>query len=63
MLELAGVRDRIVPIGVSRAMAAYYGPAMTYREYPGNAHWLLGEPHFEERIAEALSWLKPIAPP
>jgi pimeloyl-ACP methyl ester carboxylesterase len=63
MLELAGVRDRIVPIGVSRAMAAYYGPAMTYREYPENAHWLLGEPHFEERIAEALSWLKPIAPP
>jgi pimeloyl-ACP methyl ester carboxylesterase len=57
LLALAGGRDRIVPIDVSRSMSKYYGNAMTFREYPDRAHWLLGEPQFESRIEEALTWL------
>ena len=58
MLALAGSEDRIIPRGVSRSMAAYYGSKLSYREFPGRAHWLLAEPGFEERMAEVIRWLE-----
>jgi pimeloyl-ACP methyl ester carboxylesterase len=57
MLALAGSDDHITPRGVSRSMAAYYGDRLTFREIAGRAHWLIGEPGFEQRIAEILHWL------
>lgn len=57
MLLLAGLRDRMVPPGVSRAMARLYGDKLSYREFADHAHWLLGEPGYRERISEVLGWL------
>lgn len=56
MLALAGVRDRMIPIAVSRAMARHYAGQIDYREYDA-AHWLLEEPGYAERIREVLGWL------
>jgi hypothetical protein len=58
MLALSGARDRIVPVGASRGMAAWYGKQIDYREYPEHAHWMLGEPGWQARVAEALAWLE-----
>lgn len=57
MLLLAGRYDRMIPVGVSRSIARYYGTKLTYRELPQNAHWLLGEAGYVERINEVLRWL------
>jgi len=57
MLALAGMRDRMIPLAVSRAMARFYGAKLSYREYRDNAHWLLGELGYRDRIAEVLLWL------
>ncbi len=57
MLFVAGELDRIVPVGTSRATAAWYGAQATYREYPDHAHWLLGEPGFEVAVKDVLAWL------
>ncbi len=60
LLSLAGARDRIVPAGVSRSMAAWYGQRIDYREYPEHGHWMLGEPGWQSRVAEILAWLEPV---
>lgn len=57
LLSLAGSDDRIVPAGVCRANARRYGPRCEYREYPGYAHWLLGEPGWERLADDCLRWL------
>jgi len=59
MLALAGGRDHIIPIGVSHAMARWYGPGrMDFREYPQHAHWMLAEPGWDQRVNEVLDWLQ-----
>ncbi|MEY4509583.1 MAG: hypothetical protein RLZZ450_1705 [Pseudomonadota bacterium] len=57
MLALAGGRDHMIPIGVSRAMSRFYGSKLRYREQPECGHWLIGEAGYPERIAEIHSWL------
>lgn len=57
MFALAAVRDRMIPIGVSRAMSRLYGARLDYREVPERGHWMIGEAGFQERIAEVLAWL------
>ena len=61
MLLLAGVQDRIVPIGASRATARWYGPLAASREYPQHAHWPLAEPGYESVVADVLAWLDGLA--
>ncbi|MGC8763604.1 MAG: alpha/beta hydrolase [Acidobacteriota bacterium] len=56
LLVVAGGRDRITPEAVVRKVAAKYGAA--YRVFPGMAHWVIGEPGWEEVAAFALSWLE-----
>jgi pimeloyl-ACP methyl ester carboxylesterase len=58
MLALSGARDRLVPVGASRRMSAWYGERLDYREYPEHAHWMLGEPGWQARAAETLAWLE-----
>ena len=57
LLAIAGQQDRIIPIAVSRRMADWYGEQLTYWEYPQHAHWLLGEPGWEEVVERLLKWL------
>ena len=61
LLAIAGARDHIVPVGVSRALARLYGKRLDYREYPAHAHWpLAAEPGWEERADEVADWLQAI---
>jgi len=62
MLSLVGIKDRIVPYAVGRALARHYlrgNPErdITYKEYTQHAHWLLGEPGWELVADDALDWI------
>ncbi|MES2759893.1 MAG: alpha/beta hydrolase [Pseudomonadota bacterium] len=62
LLALSGVRDRIVPIGASRRMSAWYGKRIDFREYAGHAHWILSEQDWTARADEVLEWLDQAVP-
>jgi pimeloyl-ACP methyl ester carboxylesterase len=56
VLVVAGGQDRITPAATARRVAAKYRG--DYREFPENAHYVLGEPGWEA-IADCVSgWLK-----
>lgn len=57
-LVLAGAQDRVTPASVVCKVARRYGDAVTYREYENHAHWLLGEPGWEEVAEGALAWIQ-----
>ncbi len=57
MMGLAGGKDRIIPVSVSRAMARWYGARLDYREYPANGHWLLGESNWKQCAHEVAEWI------
>ncbi|MFC1912553.1 alpha/beta hydrolase [Chloroflexota bacterium] len=57
VLIIAGTQDRITPASVVRKIAAKYSAVSTYREFADHAHWVVGEPGWQE-IAEYVSdWL------
>ena len=57
VLIIAGAQDRITPVSVVRKIAAKYRAVSTYREFANHAHWVVGEPDWQE-IAECVSgWL------
>jgi pimeloyl-ACP methyl ester carboxylesterase len=58
VLALAGVRDRIIPIAVSRRLARLDGPKAAYLEFKQHAHWMLEEPGADERAHDVLGWLR-----
>ncbi len=58
MLALAGLQDRIVPPGVSRALARLYGERLDYREHAQHGHWpLAAEQGWQQRADEVADWL------
>lgn len=58
VLVVSGAEDRITPASVVRKVADKYKTVSTYREFENHAHWVIGEPGWEE-IAEFVSdWLK-----
>ena len=57
VLVVAGGQDRITPASVVRKVAAKYRTVSTYKEFPNHAHWVIGEPRWQE-VAEYVSdWL------
>jgi alpha-beta hydrolase superfamily lysophospholipase len=57
VLIVAGEEDRIHPISVTRKIAEKYKAVATYKELSGHAHWVIGEPGWQE-IAEYIeAWL------
>ena len=62
ILALAGDSDRIIPVGVSRRVAAWYGPRMDYREFAGHGHWLLGEAGWQQRVEAVRQWIDTLTP-
>lgn len=57
VLVIAGAQDRITPASVVRKVAAKYRAVSTYKEFANHAHWVVGEPSWQE-IAEYISdWL------
>ena len=50
-------RDRLTPPGVVRRTARRFGHVASHREYPGQGHWVPGQPGWQEVAADALDWL------
>jgi pimeloyl-ACP methyl ester carboxylesterase len=58
VLVIAGAQDRITPPSVVRKVADKYRGVSTYKEFANHAHWVVGEPGWQEIAEYILSWLK-----
>ncbi|MCJ7784404.1 MAG: alpha/beta hydrolase [Desulfobacterales bacterium] len=60
VLIVAGEKDRITPASVTRKIAEKYKGVATYKELSGHAHWVIGEPGWQQ-IAEYIEeWLRQV---
>ncbi len=57
MLVVAGREDRIVPASVVRQVANKYASVATYKEFDHHAHWVVGEPGWEEIADYVGNWM------
>ena len=57
VLVVAGAEDRITPASVNRKIAHKYKSVATYLEFPHHAHWIFGEPGWEEVAGHIHFWL------
>jgi len=57
MLVIGGAQDRITPVSVVRRVAKKYHKVAAYKEFSNHAHWVVGEPQWEEVAEFALQWL------
>jgi pimeloyl-ACP methyl ester carboxylesterase len=60
VLVVAGAQDRITPASVVRKIADKYPFVVTYKEFPNHAHWVLGEPGWEEIAGYVAQWLSKV---
>ena len=58
MLVVAATQDRITPASVVRKVARKYRAVSTYREFAEHAHWVLGEPGWEDIAQYVADWLE-----
>lgn len=58
VLVVGGGQDRITPVSVSRAVAAKYKAVSTFKEFPNHAHWVVGEPGWEEIASFVADWME-----
>lgn len=58
VMVIAGKKDRIVPETVVRKVAKKYNALDNYRAFENNAHWLIGEPGWEEIAKYISEWLR-----
>lgn len=54
---ISATEDKLVPPGVVRRTAQRFGALADYREYPGQGHWVLGQPGWQEIAADCADWL------
>jgi non-heme chloroperoxidase len=57
VLVVAGSQDRITPAWAVRQVARKYAAVSTYREFERHAHWVVGEPGWEEVAGYVADWL------
>ena len=57
MLVISGREDRIVPASVVRQVAKKYAHVATYREFANHAHWVVGEPGWEDIARYVGDWM------
>ncbi len=58
VLVVSGGKDRITPASVVRKVAEKYKSVSTYKEFENHAHWVIGEPGWEEIANYVADWLK-----
>jgi pimeloyl-ACP methyl ester carboxylesterase len=61
VLVVAGAEDRITPASVVRKVANKYKAVSTYKEFENHAHWVIGEPGWEEIAEFVCDWLNQVA--
>ncbi|MCK4911202.1 MAG: alpha/beta hydrolase [Thermodesulfovibrionales bacterium] len=57
VLVVAGAEDRITPASTVRKVAGKYADVSTYMEMEGHAHWIMGEPGWQDVADEVATWL------
>jgi non-heme chloroperoxidase len=57
VLVIAGAEDRITPASVVEKVARRY-PLSTFRKFDNHAHWVVGEPGWEEIAIFTAEWLE-----
>jgi pimeloyl-ACP methyl ester carboxylesterase len=57
VLVIAGEKDRIVPVSITRKVAEKYKRVSTYKEFSGHSHWVIGEPGWQEIAEYIKEWL------
>jgi len=57
VLVIAGTQDRMAPPSVVRKVARKYGNVSIYEEFPNHAHWIIGEPGWQEVAGCIADWL------
>jgi len=57
VLVIAGEKDRIVPVSVTRKVAEKYKRVSTYKEFSDHSHWVIGEPGWQEITEYIKEWL------
>jgi len=58
VLVVGAAEDRIVPAAVVRRVAHKYRAVATYREFDRHAHWVVGEPGWQEIAGYVARWVK-----
>jgi len=61
VLIVSGAEDRITPAAVVRKVANKYKGISTYKEFENHAHWVIGEPRWEEIAQFVFDWLNQIS--
>ena len=56
LMLVAAEKDLLVPPGVVRRTAARF-PGSSYREYPAQGHWVLGQPGWQTIAEDVVAWL------
>jgi pimeloyl-ACP methyl ester carboxylesterase len=57
-LIIGGAQDRITPAVITRKVAGKYRHVATYKEFSEHAHWVIGEPGWEDVANYVLEWLE-----
>jgi non-heme chloroperoxidase len=57
VLIIAGEKDRIVPVSITRKIAEKYKKVSTYKEFSDHSHWVIGEPGWQEIAEYIKEWL------
>lgn len=57
VLIISGAKDRITPTSVVKKIAKKYQSVSTYKEFINNAHWVIGEPGWENIAVYINNWL------
>jgi pimeloyl-ACP methyl ester carboxylesterase len=50
--------DRITPAGNTKKVADKYRATSTYRQYDNHAHWIMGEPGWQEVAEDIARWME-----
>lgn len=58
VLVIAGSEDRITPAVVVQQVAKKYGSVSTYKQFDHHAHWVVGEPGWQDVAGFVEQWLK-----
>lgn len=62
VLVVAGAEDKITPKSVVRKVAKKYEAVSDYKEFENHAHWVIGEPGWEDIAAYVNKWLNETLP-
>ncbi len=62
VLVVAGAEDRITPASVVRQVAKKYQAVSVYKEFENHAHWVLGEPGWQDVAGYVKDWLGQVLP-